>query len=750
MMRGLGPKLILVGLASVALTLGILVRERPPLTACRSAMKDIAWSDAIAPCTAAYRKEDDSEAGLLLATAYMYLGDMDAAESIARELMTGPTRGGANRILGMAALHDYDRRLAMIRVTTALAIDAASGDRSEMMRDASALSSVFWKEGAHDAALAAADVTRGLAMLVGDRRALGFAEMIRGDIFCTIGDDVAAGHALAAAETQLTAPCDRSWWYLKQGVAYRHAGQRQLAEEILTRALAAAVTCKQRHVVVAASLNLAWLVRPRGWDAAMTYLANTSDVDSLAVRVLHGLIDADGGDYVAADARLASALTIATHDSEWPWLITMLRAEVAEVAARTTDAEALYRQAIALGVELRGRTTASSPYLLASHRSAYEGLIGLLAGAGRWADVLEVVVALDAHDLLRTTSAAGGIGPDGVERAQNVRLAPIELSPSSDVVSAADVLAAWRGRDLVILVGRGPRAVKPGGERVWRLHVRDGVITGEDVGDAAAAALLADDVLADPFDVAKGNALGAMMVPADASTVSLFVLAVGALGRAPLAALRRGGALVLAQRPLVRVLGIRPRRAAAPVRSGAAVFGDPRLDLKEAEGEAREVAKVLGVDAMIGPNATVAALLAAGRVADLHIAAHSDDRGRRIVLHLADGDVGADDIARTGLAPGHVFLASCGSAAAGDEESWGSLAAAFLANGTERVVATQWSIRDKRTPALVATFYDQYRRAGLTDPERALAAAQVMLAAKATNSDWASFTVLASPPPAAR
>ena len=98
------------------------------------------------------------------------------------------------------------------------------------------------------------------------------------------------------------------------------------------------------------------------------------------------------------------------------------------------------------------------------------------------------------------------------------------------------------------------------------------------------------------------------------------------------------------------------------------------------------------------------------------------------------------------------MLAGCGSAAATDEEGWGSIAAALLESGTAVVIATDRSVRDDASLFLMREFYAQpdWR----TDPARALARVQQALDARAaTSSDeaanprsWAAFSVLARPP----
>jgi CHAT domain-containing protein len=99
-------------------------------------------------------------------------------------------------------------------------------------------------------------------------------------------------------------------------------------------------------------------------------------------------------------------------------------------------------------------------------------------------------------------------------------------------------------------------------------------------------------------------------------------------------------------------------------------------------------------------------------------------------------------------------LASCGSAAATDQEGWGSIAAALLEAGTSTVIATDRMVRDDTALTVMQMFYAQpdWR----SDPARALARVQQTLDTRASTSgdevtkasSWAGFVVLGRPPDA--
>jgi CHAT domain-containing protein len=169
------------------------------------------------------------------------------------------------------------------------------------------------------------------------------------------------------------------------------------------------------------------------------------------------------------------------------------------------------------------------------------------------------------------------------------------------------------------------------------------------------------------------------------------------------------------------------------------------------------------VAAALGPGAQVSGagtpfpatrerLWAARDAALLHVAGHVGVLGRWRTLRLADGDVDPVEMVQRGLAPRIAVLAGCGSAAATDEEGWGSIAAALLESGTAVVIATDRTVGDAASLSLMRAFYAQ--SGWRTDPARALANVQLALDARgATLRDeatrprsWAAFSVLGRPP----
>lgn len=243
----------------------------------------------------------------------------------------------------------------------------------------------------------------------------------------------------------------------------------------------------------------------------------------------------------------------------------------------------------------------------------------------------------------------------------------------------------------------------------------------------------------------------------------LAIVADGALAGLPFAALRVGSRWLIQDRTLVywpALSSIGPERprdpapaagaaAASPVRlpdNGAVVLaatagrGKSEL-LAAARREAEEVAALVGARPRVGDAATIAALRESAGAPLLHLAAHGGLAPGGAFVRLADGEVSVSDVVSWRLAPRVVVLASCSSGARPSGSMWGALGGAFLAAGSQSVMATLWSVEDAPTAALVRAFY---AAGGALDPARALAVAQrAAIAAGVSPRHWAAFVALA-------
>lgn len=750
--------------AVVAVLAGASIRfaRQRPVSECEIAVGKGELQHGVDLCLASYERTGDPHYLSWAAQAYLGMEQLDRAGELARRLIGGPGDADGHRILSNVILRTEPRspEEAQTHAKLALAAYSRAGDERGMATAAIALSQAGWQLGTYTDALAAADQALRLIERLDDPRLEMKAHLTRADVLRRMGDADGAQAALRRAIERAQSPCDKTWTYLKMGMLQMETSHDAIAKLDLKAAEDANRECRNPTVATAIDLNTAWLLReadPAGALAKLNAMARPEDDRGLESLLLRGYLAADRGALDEAEAYLARAEAAEEPDADWLWEVARARAELAELRGGPFAdllAEYHYLRAIQMIAALRGNARARSAYLVSSHRGPYEGLIALRARAGRWRDALAVILELDASDMLRATAAE----VSARHRAQSdvEPPGPQPTAPELPAPAVEDVLAAWGGRDLVIVVAPSPRQIGHGRERAYRLRIAGGEVTGEDVGEASAARRWTEDLFADPDDQSAARGLGQIVAPPDGAGETLDVLGIGALGKVPLAALQdRNGALIVARRPLARVLALRPGRP-GPAGAGAeppVVIADSRGDLFNAALEGHLVASVLGdrvrlAGAYTSTPATRAALWSASRAELLHVAAHVGEQGRWRALILQDGDVTPDEIVQRGLAPRLAVLASCGSAAAHDEEGWGSIAAALLQAGAGAVLATDRTVKDLVSFTLMRDFYAQpdWR----TDPARALARVQAARARAAdpemTARAWASFTVLRRPP----
>lgn len=745
-------------------------------------------------CLASYWQTGNEHDLALAGNAHLELGELDQADKLAHQLLDGSRRGDGYAILGQLALKRHAIRDATRYAALASVCHLGTQDERGLLADAMLLFQASWPQDPA-AALDATEQAAGLARRLRDPHAEVTALLERADVLRELGDVQGAEATLMAASGVATEPCDRARSSSRYGESLVAAGTEGLAMASLLAAEDANRSCRDRAITEAVALNEARLLRSRDPAAAGNKLdaLAASSGEGPESRLLRSYLAADQGDLAEAERQLERTERL-TADPSWTWRIAQAHAELAELRGGEEDdrsAELHYRRAIAVVAASRPTARVPSPFPHSSPRGPYDGLIGLLARHGRWKDVLAVVLQLDStlqdgrndnpiDGWLPITSPIRRVS-DRVKRpgrgdAADVRSAwlmydrasspdmgrPLltwdRFSPAASAPpSVNDVVAAWQARDLVIAIAPPQRQIGAGHERAYRIRIEHGEVSGEDIGDAARAAQLATALFVDPADRDAARALGAMMIPGGPETSTLYVLAIGALGRAPLVALRDPtGALIIARRPLTRVLALQATRPEPTTTAHSVVIGDPLGSLPGAAAEGAAVARAVGPNARVAGTSTgmaaTRALLWTARDAELlHVAAPIVAVGWSRALQLADGSVSPGEILEHRVAPQIAVLTGNGSAAM-DDEGRGSFASALLEAGTATVVATDRSVEDAAALSLMTDFYAQsdWR----TDPARALARAQTAADAKggiSTGSasragSWAAFSVLGRPP----
>ena len=201
--------------------------------------------------------------------------------------------------------------------------------------------------------------------------------------------------------------------------------------------------------------------------------------------------------------------------------------------------------------------------------------------------------------------------------------------------------------------------------------------------------------------------------------------------------------------------------------TGALIVGNPDVGevhfkgkltnvsrLQCAENEAKKIAKKLGVEPLIGQQATKEAVLQAMKsVALIHIAAHGDAERGEIAFapsfRIPNGIpqeglylLTMSDIAKVQLRAKLVVLSCCHSAR-GQTKAEGAvgIARAFLGSGARSVLVALWALDDKSTEQFMTHFYD-HLVAGESAGESLHEAMKWMRSEGYDVSQWAPFILI--------
>lgn len=722
---------------AVSICLGVIAAcSAGPERDCARDTRSRDWEHALVSCEAALVRTNDPARAIDAATAaYSSHRPIDVLRLAARAL-DGQTAGDAHGLIG-AALHVFqDHGPAAEHLKLAAKLHAAEGKPAFEARDDQQLAGVACELGDYQEALSADEAARAAALRAHDELMVVYVDIALADILREIGDRQGAEAAIEQALAEAREPDVRVWALLKRGELHIDQGHPALAREPLTRALEQERARKSPRTAVleALHLNLSYVERKaRAFSRALEEMeqAREAGTDTMSYRLNRGLVFADMERLPEAVADLAAA-EAEKLEGEWSWWVPFQRAQVAGRLGDVAGAIAADRRAIDQVAKLASRSGSFGPTVIANHREPHLHLVGLLAAAQRWSEVLDVVATMDGQSLLDSRELASDLAPSSeVSASQPSRPAAGSLVPGAATLA----VEAWRGRRLVIVV--------PGGGRVWRLDVHDGEVSGSDVGEATGLADLARTLETDPGNVEAGRRLGnAMLLPHLALHARVALLVIGPMARAPLAGLDDGDGPAYAHYQLMRVPGLLPRAVVKRSTTVPVVIGDPGGDLPAAADEARRVARRLRGSALVGAAATRAAFAGAAGAAVMHIAAHTTQGRDGATLDLADGPVTVADVAKLVPAPGLVVLASCGAAEGRDDAGNGSLTNAFLDAGADAVVGTRWSIGDADAARFVEAFY---AAGGDHDPVRALGDAQRGSRVPATTR--AAFEVVVARPP---
>ncbi len=233
-----------------------------------------------------------------------------------------------------------------------------------------------------------------------------------------------------------------------------------------------------------------------------------------------------------------------------------------------------------------------------------------------------------------------------------------------------------------------------------------------------------------------------------AGASEIRILAAGELRGVDFQALPFGEGVLLEVAPIVYDLDL-GAVVGKNLPTSAVVVADPAGNLPQARGEARNVGRLLegrvAVRHFWGLKASREAIASALPEVELfHFAGHATFEGRggwRTYLPLSEGGrLSLEDILLLQRVPRWVVLSGCETARSGsDEEVVESLglAQAFLAAGTQAVLAAVRPVEDRVAAEMVEIFYPLWLE-GMAGPA-ALRQAQLELRERRPRGDWSSF-----------
>jgi len=732
-----GPRRLWAQRATILVTLGSAVvtgmYRQPATIRCAAAMEQGQWREAQAACVESTTRGSKSDV-VLLAKAELQLGNDVEAQRLAKTALGGPLRGEALSILGRSLDRLGEPQAARDALYQAIEIFQARGDDGELARNWYALAGSCWRDRQLSEALSALDTAESHAVALNDRQMLGLIALMRGDVMRAVGDAASAEQQYGLAAISLAGrQSDMAFVDLKLGMLRQEAGLLHLSDLSFQRALSRAVEVGNKDAVTAARQNLAYNAHLQGDTAGgLLQIADWQGPFDFSHYSVKAMLEADDGKWVEALASIDQALAVSRGNDNW-WG-EYERARILEHLGDDRGARSGYEQSIACVERTRSAMDLGElqPWMIPRRRLPYEALLRSFVRHGEHERALSVLEAFSARSFVDALIASGSLAsaPSETENiaAKWQRLDPSGASPSNLSETLGD-------REIVMpveVLGQLYLAHKPA-----NAHVRF-----IDRGAAKPIRALIAKFSANPDDLEAASALGRILMPdeLEPSDRTLHIVASGSLADVPYAALRRDGQYLIEQRPLAAAPSLRSfsMRYAQPPTRGALVIADADGDLPAARREALETAALLDTTALVADDATRATIENAGPLDILHLGTHSGLDGSGAWLSLSDGRWSTDSILDSGSRARVVVLASCSSGSTRHQEVWGSLAIAFLANGSESVISAIGSVNDADTGELMRALYraDVRRK-----PVRALAEAQRSLLEKKEPHAWARFVV---------
>lgn len=743
----------------IAAGFAIMHRVSPEID-CRSTGGKVSDGMAVLVCKREYETTREPLIGAYLADALRRTGDAQGASAIANELLGTPVRADALQVLGKIAAADERTDNALMLLEEARRLHRERGNHRELARDDIAVVGIHEERAQYGEALQILDEAISEARVAGDAVTEAYCHLTASRILADVGYFDASHQELDRAAPMVSSERDLAQlWYargnLEQEVVRDPTGRshHDAAIAAFERSLAFAQRAGLKSLLLFLHMNLAYSLaevgRIREADDHLSQ-AGVFDTDK-GYEVQRGQLAARIA-YRSKNTSLASSLNSQVYskidDKDDQAAVCVMQARIALDANDLVAAELWANRGIENVEQVRSAQTVSElrPWVLASRRQPFEVLFTVYARAGRYEDALGVFDRWQGRTLL-DEMARPSDDPSPTLSATAGRIQ--RLGRWLPVVSTAPLMTSDARAVTQNLAKIDLLALAVAEHKVWRLTANHGRIRIDELGTFEGLHNKLESFSTTPTDPRSADELGTLILPPDLvrkTTEPLYVVLDAPFAALPIVALRRGGQPLIAARPVLRtprfpvVSACRPR----PDGSGALVLADAAGDLPDARRESSLVATQLGTTPLVGAAATSTALFAARSEPIVHIAVHADVDSGGGVLKLHDREVSAAEISANKLGPARVVLSACSTARSWDPELASSLSTAFLAGGSDQVVATLRPVSDAGALALTRQFYDAD---GARNPIRALASIQAELA-KGDNKEWPNFAVfgVCSPP----
>lgn len=744
--------------AAVALCVLTLIGCGNSSQDCFDAVDSLDHTAAQARCERAWEHNADPAVAVAAARSANRAGDLDRATHWADRVRGTVYAGDIAREMGLVAWRAGEPERAFDLFEQAAQIYAPLDD-ARLGQALYNLHYLAWSKSDHQPALDFAQRALVAAMRAGERRVQTNALVGMASVYEETGL-LAAANAVLDQAASVVEPAHLSGQFNianSRGLVAMQAGRHGIALGHFRTADAlfdeVSDTLRLRVVLNLTSTYLSLGRAAEAADALARASALVGNRDpSYAVLFYRGRVALSDGRFDAADAAFEQALSKDRLPGLWRWEITYWRAMTARQRGDQAAAERYLVTAIeeleAIGGELR--LADLTAHFLTSRRKPYEALFELQVANDRLDDALRTVEraksSVVGEALVTAANARASDMPvdplaESVDLSARLGLAAMRAGQRQSPHKLEDVVAALAEREALIYFSTGAQ--------VWPIKLtQSGVqVAAQPVAVDALNALI-DGTLQPDADAAAFARLADALLPESLRPLrarDLIILTDPLVRRVGFAALQVDGE-ALVQRHVISYLPnlsalLRPQTASSNGDT-MVVLADPTGDLPAARREGQRVAAITGSEALLGDEATVAALQSAQRASRLHLATHVGHDSSGPWLALADGRVSVWDVMDARLMPDLVVLASCASAQTLVQGYFGSMAGGFYAAGARQVLGTLWSVEDAQTEQLIDWFYAEPGREAALDlaavQRRAIREGQPVRA-------WAGLIILGVP-----